>query len=119
MEFNAAAVIAKMSDQELIGQLLCYEISSKDTPEEFECYAKRTKPGALFMCSVDQERIKTFTDIANKYSPVPVIVASDVENGPGSALIGETLLPNEMAWGACDDEELIYEIAWVSHSRHN
>lgn len=36
-----------------------------------------------------------------------MIVAADVENGPGCALEGEDLLPFPMAWGAADDAGLV------------
>lgn len=99
--------LEKMTVEELIGQLLCYEVGPKMTAEKFEEYAKTTKPGGIFVHGLEAERIKLFTDIANKYAPVPVIVSADVENGPGSAIPDETLFPSQMAWGACDDEKLI------------
>ena len=101
------ALIESMTTDELIGQLLCYCYSPKWTDEEFEKLVKRTKPGGLFFNSATPEMIKKFVDIANKEGRVPVIVAADVENGPGCAIQGETLLPFAMAWGACDDEALI------------
>lgn len=54
-----------------------------------------------------KEMIAEYTDIVNKYAKLPVIVAGDVENGPGCTIKGETYFPRPMAWGACDDEELI------------
>ena len=99
--------VKKMSIDELVGQLLCYEIPPKMTAEKFEEYAKATKPGGIFVHDIGAEDIKVFTDIANKYSPVPVIVCADVEYGPGSAIPGDVMFPSQMAWGACDDEELI------------
>jgi len=101
------ALIENMSIDELIGQLLCYCYSPKWTDEQFEEIVKKTKPGGLFFNSATPEKIKRFVDIANENMRVPVIVAADVENGPGCAIQGETLLPFAMAWGACDDADLL------------
>ncbi len=107
MSFDPERILDRMTDDELVGQLLCYEVGPKMTAEKLEEYVKATRPGGIFVHSIDAERIKLFTDIVNKYSSVPVIVSADVENGPGSAIPDETLFPSQMAWGACDDEELI------------
>ena len=107
MSLDIEKQIARMSLDELCGQLLCYEVSASMEPERFEECVKRTMPGAIFINGQEKEFIKTYTDLVNRYTPVPVIVAADVENGPGSALRDGVLYPNEMAWGACDDEALI------------
>lgn len=101
------SLIESMSIDELIGQLLIYCYSPKWTDEEFTELVRRTKPGGLFFNSATPEIIKRFVDIANKEERVPVIVSADVENGPGCAIKGETLLPFAMAWGACDDPALL------------
>ena len=101
------ALIETMTLDELIGQLLCYCYSPKWTDEQFSELVKRTKPGGLFFNSATPDKIKKFVGIANSENRIPVIVAADVENGPGCAIQGETLLPFAMAWGASDDAELI------------
>lgn len=101
------ALIESMSIDELIGQLLIYCYSPKWTDEGFTELVRRTKPGGLFFNSATPEMIKRFVDIANREERVPVIVSADVENGPGCAIQGETLLPFAMAWGACDDADLL------------
>ena len=100
-------IIDNLSPDELIGQLMCVNISASTTPESFEAYCQRRKPGSIFIMRRTGEDVKTFLEIANKYSPVPVIVASDIENGPGKGLLGEHTLPDCMSWGACDDPKLL------------
>lgn len=45
---------------------------------------------------------------------MPVIVSADIENGAGCCLWNERTLPEPMAWGACDDAELIEEAGKVT-----
>lgn len=100
--------IEGMSVEDLVGQLLCFQINTAKPIEEFEEMAKRIRPGGIFFGeNATKEMIAEYTDIVNKYAKLPVIVAGDVENGPGCTIKGETYFPRPMAWGACDDEELI------------
>ena len=100
-------IVNKLTLDELIGQLMCVNISASMTPPQFEEYCKERKPGGIFAMRRTGEEMKIFLEIANRYSPVPVIVASDVEHGPGMGLLGERMLPDSMAWGACNDAELL------------
>ena len=101
------AMVANLSLDELIGQLMCVNISASTTPEQFEEYCKVRKPGGIFALRRTGKEMKTFLEIANRYSPIPVIAASDIERGPGMGLLGERMLPDCMAWGACNDAELL------------
>ena len=104
-------ILETMDMEDLCGQLLCYDVSPKDDPEQIDRLFRKIRPGGIFVSNLTPEQIKLYADIANKYTKVPVIVAADVENGPGSAIAGETMLPHPMAWGACDDEKLIERAA--------
>lgn len=100
-------LVDKMSIDELCGQLLCFHISDKWAQERFEEVIKRTQPGGIFFNRTNGETVKHFSDLANRNLKVPIIVAADVENGPGCTLENEEFLPHPMAWGACDDPELV------------
>ena len=104
----AEELFNELSVEELAGQLMCIQVTDQMSLEEFEEIAKEVHPGGLFFgWNNTKEKIKAFTDIANKYTKIPVIIASDVENGPGCVLKDEAFFPRPMAWGACDDEKLI------------
>lgn len=104
----AEELFNELSVEELAGQLMCIQVTDQMSLEEFEEIAKEVHPGGLFFgWNNTKEKIKAFTEIANKYTKIPVIIASDVENGPGCVLKDEAFFPRPMAWGACDDEELI------------
>lgn len=100
-------IVEEMTLDELCGQLLCYHISDKWAQERYDEVVKRTQPGGIFFNRTNPETVRHFTEAANRQLKVPVIVAADVENGPGCTLEGEEFLPHPMAWGACDDPELV------------
>lgn len=100
-------VLHNLTIDDLVGQTLCVAVNNKMTTEEFEEIAKNNLPGGVFFSKTTAERIKIFTDIANKYVKIPVIVSADVENGPEMAIEGKGYIPHEMAWGACDEPELL------------
>lgn len=107
-------MIAALTAEELCGQLLCLDVYEKDDPAEVEKVISRIKPGGIFVSSMSEKKIKLYTDMANKYSPVPVIVSADVENGPENGVKGGGLLPYPMAWGACGDGNLIKEAGKIT-----
>lgn len=100
--------IEDMSLEDLCGQLLNIHVSRYQDIDEFEKLVKRIRPGEIFVGqNSEKEVIEKYTDIINKYTKVPVIVSADIEFGPGCSVKGETYLPHPMAWGACDDADLI------------
>ena len=101
--------INSLSVEDLVGQVLCPSISAKDDPAEVEKMLMEKKPGGFFVTHMSKEMIKRYTDVVNKYSKVPVIVCSDVENGPEIVIDGAGYFPKPMACGAADSPELLRE----------
>ncbi len=101
--------INQLSVEDLVGQVLCPQISSNTDPAKIEKMLMEDKPGGFFVTHMSKEMIKHYTDIANKYSKVPVIVCSDVENGPEIVVEDSGNFPTPMACGASDSPELLYE----------
>ncbi len=105
-------IIDSMTLDDLCGQLLCYIAPIgryKSRGEDFEEMVKRTKPGGIFVEGVTGEQVKEISEMINKHTKVPVIVAADAEFGPNPVSDAKTILPFAMAWGACDDEKLLEE----------
>jgi len=103
-------IISEMTIDELIGQLICYCVPSKDddeTKQKFEEKVKRTKPGAIFFNTSSMEKIKSYIELTNRNLKIPVIVAGDTEYGPNTIADCETQLPYPIAWGSADDDTLI------------
>ncbi len=107
-------IVNDMSLEELAGQVLCYDISPKDNPDEVIEVINKIKPGGIFLTGMNKERISLYIDAVNRVTKAPAIVASDIENGPDTAVAGAGLFPNAMAWGACDDPDLIREAGSVT-----
>lgn len=99
---------------DLAGQVLCYDIYDRDDPKEVEKILSEIHPGALYLDNMSYEKIKMYTDMANKYTKIPVAIITDVEFGPGENMSGLPVLPNVMAWSACDDEKLIEKAAEIT-----
>ena len=102
-------ILDSLTDEELIGQLLCYDVYGKDDLKEKEAFFQKVHPGSFFFKGMTPEQIKAYKEMAERYSPLPVLVASDVEEGPGSMILGEPTLTQEMAWGASNDPDLLFE----------
>lgn len=107
---DVETILNNLTLDEMIGQMLCFDFSAPNLPEqEMENIIKQTHAGSFFVAGVDSKRIKTATQLVEKYTKLPALVAADIENGPGSVFgpENETPLPHPMTWGACDDPELI------------
>lgn len=106
---SMSEIMAMLDGDELYGQLLCFDIYDHDDPKEIEKIISVMRPGGIFVSDMSSEKVKMYTEMANRYTTVPVIVTADIENGPGGGVKGADKLPYPMAWGACADEELIKE----------
>lgn len=106
--------INELTLEDLVGQTLCISLSAKSNPEEVEELVKRTKPGGIFVNNMTPESVKFYRDMVNKYVKIPVAVTSDVEDGPHTPFEGGATVPNQMAFGACDDVELVEKAGRVT-----
>ncbi|MDR0856000.1 MAG: hypothetical protein LBM78_01160 [Clostridiales bacterium] len=109
-EQQLVALVDSMSVEQLCGQVLVPHLGVNTPPEEIEAMLKRVQPGGIFMNNHTPERMRLYTEIANKYCVAPCCVAGDIEGSLGGAVAGETNVPRAMAWGACDDPKLIEKL---------
>ncbi len=104
-------IVDELSLEDLVGRVLSYLVPDKITDEklaDLEEKFKHMRPGGVFVNSLSGENIKKITDLANKYTKIPVIIQADTENGPFPSVANcPPRLPRAMAWGACDDAELV------------
>lgn len=107
-------LLESLDEQDLVGQVLCYDIYDKDDPAEVEKVLSHIRPGALYLDNMSREKIRMYTDMANKYTKVPVLIVTDIEFGPGENMTGLPVITNAMSWGACDKPEWIEEAAELS-----
>lgn len=102
---------------ELCGQVLNYSMSENRIPlDEAEKMIKSTLPGSYYIGNVSAEYRDGLIALHNKYCKTPALLTADIENGPGSngGIKGTPQLPRPMAWGACDDPELIERASHVT-----
>lgn len=100
------AIVDSLSLDELIGQMLCFDLGKK-SDEEVLKIVRETKAGAFFMTNNPAERLARVTKIMNENTPVPGMIAADIECGPGHILDTEVKVATPMAWGAANDAELV------------
>ncbi len=114
---NIETIVKNMSVEELCGQVLCYDVQPRDTDEETYEVIKHIRPGSLFLCEPEQmetnelnkrfQRDQDFANYAAEITGIPLLVATDMETGPGSYSKAFPSLPNPMAWAACNDEKMM------------
>lgn len=107
-------IVDQLSLEDLAGQVLCYDISWKDDVKEVEKVLRKIRPGGLFLTNTTKERISEYTKIVNSCAKIPVIISSDIENGPETAIKDSGRYPHSMALGACDDVDLVKKIGSVT-----
>lgn len=113
--YNIERIIDSMSLDELCGQVLVYYIDNKWTEKSLNDIAQKTKPGGFFISKTEcSDMILRYSQIINEHTKVPVIVCADMEYGPGCTFEGETIMPHPMAWGACNNKELVYNAGVVT-----
>ena len=104
-------ILKNLSLDEMIGQLLCFNwgaLVEKGDFEKIEELTEKTKAGGFYTFNCGSpENIKKALKCMEKYTKIPTIVAGDMENGPGGFYSDDGLIPDPMAWGACDDPDLV------------
>ena len=102
-------LLERLDLDDLIGQMLCFDLPSSLTEEEVENLVKKTKAGSFFVSMPGEGQIAHATKMMEKYTKLPGMIAADVECGPGHVMGAAKIptLPAPMAWGACNDPELI------------
>lgn len=111
-------IISNMSIEEMVEQLLDYDIQPKDTPNETKDVLSRIHAGGLYFGDYDNannfDELKKLADLHKEYkeiasadSGIPVVGTADIEHGAGEYCPVLAALPYPMTWGAANDEELV------------
>ena len=94
-------------DQKL-GQLLHPFLRPGESQADWDRHLGDVQPGGVFIFPGTREEMARATDYVQKRSSIPVVIASDLENGAGRMISDATVFPDLMAVAAADDEELAY-----------
>ncbi len=99
-------MVQNMSVDDLCGQVLCFNVDDDwQTDAEVEKFVGEIKPGGFFLKSASKEKCDKFREIFVRHTGIAPLLAADVENGP-ECLADEHTIPQQMAFGAANDEEL-------------
>lgn len=98
--------LAGMSLEEKVGHLLCPE-NGAYSPEEWAAMIREIPLGSIFIDYRSVEKSRQIIDALQSISRIPLLIASDLEHGPGAMIAGATDFPWPMAAGATGDERLL------------
>lgn len=103
---NVEKILEGMTVEEMVGQVLAPSLTSDMDIDEVRRIVEKMRPGSIFLGGMTPDEIKAYTDLANRFTSVPVIVSTDVEEGTATPIKGGETLPCQMAIGAADDVDL-------------
>lgn len=98
-----------MSDQELCGSVLCWDVNDVKDEEELKELVDKKHATSFYVHKQSFRFVEVLKKLVSKYTTIPAIFAADVECGPGDAIENEETLPQLMAWGAGTDAQTAYE----------
>ena len=104
-----------------VGQLICPTLFGgqlRDRPYESDAiHAELTRYGwgGYILFHGDRETTRERVAALQANSPIPLLIAADMEHGAGQQVRGLSVFPTAMAFGAADDLQLDYEMgAWTA-----
>jgi len=109
LERAADARLQRMTLDEKIGQLLCWDVLTpalRNDPARIIETTEQFHLGSLFVYDWSSAQISALTAELDRRTPVPVLIASDLEHGAGPAIPDGIEFPFQMAVGAANDEAL-------------
>ncbi|MEI6786941.1 MAG: glycoside hydrolase family 3 N-terminal domain-containing protein [bacterium] len=109
LEHAADARLNRMTLDEKIGHLLCWDVVAahlRQDPAKVVELTERYHLGSLFVYDWTSAQISALTAELDRRTPVPVLISSDLEHGAGPAIPDGVEFPFQMAVGAADDEAL-------------
>ncbi|OUC08004.1 hypothetical protein RY27_11580, partial [Litorilinea aerophila] len=112
------STLQSMTLSQCVGQLLCAS-HPRFTTDEWLALLDRVPLGALTVRHVSSPELREQMQRLQERSPIPLLVAGDLEHG-ANALTDGTQFPWMMAAGAADDEALMRQMgqATAAEARH-
>ncbi len=105
------SVYDSMTLRQRIAQLFVPKVSpaSETSRQTISTYVKTLGVGGLLFSKGTIDQYARMTDYARSISEVPLLMTLDGEWGPAMRVTGTTRFPYNMALGAIEDEQLLYE----------
>ena len=107
------STIKSMTVEEKIGQLFINMVANEEErkPENIKKMLYTYKPGGIRYHNAPKEELWEMADCLQKNSKIPLLIASNCEQGGNGGMKGGTPLANGAALAAIDDEEAVYKMA--------
>jgi beta-N-acetylhexosaminidase len=108
--------LAGLTLEEKVGQLMMvcfFGLDAKTLPDVLK-RMKRYGLGGYFQCKNSMSVLRDCNEVIQSEMKVPVLMAVDLESGPGYMLEGGRLFPRQMARAAGGDEKKEFEIGRVT-----
>ncbi|MBN1994307.1 MAG: hypothetical protein JW953_16535 [Anaerolineae bacterium] len=98
--------LAAMSLEECAGQLLCPSLPRFTTADWLDLL-KKVPLGCMFIRNMPQDELRQMMTAIQAHSPIPILVAGDLEHGAQAVQDEGTVFPWLMAAGATNNAELM------------
>lgn len=98
--------MAGLSMEQCVGHLLCPE-DRRYSPSDWEDLFRKVPLGSIFVGNLTAGELRSRLLNIQRWSKVPVLVASDLEHGAGGCVEDGTEFPWQMAAGAANHPELM------------
>ena len=102
--------LSSLTLEQKVAQLLQPKIDHQDFVDFLLKMQEKIPFGGLFVWGAKREEHLERLGRLQANSPVPIVVAADLENGPGYVVQGAVQFPDTLAVGAADSEELAYSM---------
>lgn len=100
--------LARLTTEEKVQQLISPILRPTTTRDELRQLLAGRTPGGVCLASGTAAEITAFTAALQAECRLPVIVGTDLENGPGRIIRDATQFPDLMGMAAADSAELAY-----------
>ncbi|MFH0880383.1 MAG: glycoside hydrolase family 3 protein [Lentisphaerota bacterium] len=106
--------LASLSLEQCVAQLLQPKIDNESSVDPLLKMMEKIPFGGLFVWNATREEHLERIGRLQNASRIPIVVAADLENGPGYVVAGMTQFPDTLAVGAANSEELAYAMGQAS-----
>jgi len=104
------STLADLTLEQKLGQLLQPIIQPKQSRDDTLAVLHGIEVGGVTLASGTREQVLACTSLVQEQAAVPVVVATDLENGPGRIISNATQFPDMMAIAAADRTDYAYTV---------
>ena len=110
MNINAKEFVSTLTDEELVGEVLCWRLSDDDTEEKLLNDIKEKKISGVWVNGIKPGMLEFVKKTLKENSKSPALICADVEYGPIFTPEIKDCRTSMMGLGATNDEALAFNI---------